>query len=154
MLKACFVVLLVISGLSTADAENQQLPIMKLSILDHVITVELADTASARMTGLMHRTHLSENSGMLFVFPESGIHCMWMKDTALPLSVAFVDETGKIINLAEMIPETLTPHCAARAARYALEMNSGWFEQGKIRAGDQIAGIPDLDDVQWYKFSE
>lgn len=144
MLRACFVVLLIISGLNTADAENQQLPIMQISILDHVTTVELADTTSARMIGLMYRHSLPENDGMLFVFPAPGIHCMWMKDTIIPLSVAFLDETGKIINLAEMAPETLTPHCPASAARYALEMNSGWFEEREIRAGDQVAGIPDM----------
>ncbi|BBL35453.1 hypothetical protein Nstercoris_01719 [Nitrosomonas stercoris] len=137
MLRACFAVLLIISGLNTAGAENQQLPIMKLSILDHVITVELADTASARMIGLMHRRKLPENDGMLFIFPAPGIHCMWMKDTVIPLSVAFLDEMGKIINLAEMVPETLIPHCSVSAARYALEMNSGWFTARKIKVGDR-----------------
>ena len=110
---------------------------MKLSILDHVITVELADTASARMIGLMHRRKLPENDGMLFIFPAPGIHCMWMKDTVIPLSVAFLDEMGKIINLAEMVPETLIPHCSVSAARYALEMNSGWFTARKIKVGDR-----------------
>ncbi len=127
-----------ISELNTAGAEDQQLPTVKLSILEYTITAELADTASARMIGLMHRTHLPENSGMFFVFPVAGIHCMWMKDTVIPLDVAFLDETGKIINFAEMVPETLTPHCAASAARYALEVNSGWFEARKIRAGDRV----------------
>jgi len=147
MLRFCLAVLLMISNVSNvAEAGDQSLPVVKLSILDHVVTVELAKTASARATGLMHRTHLPENSGMLFIFPASGIYCMWMKDTLLPLSVAFVDETGKIINLAEMIPETLTPHCAARAARYALEMNGGWFAARKIEADSMIAGIPGLSD--------
>ncbi|MXS80774.1 hypothetical protein SAMN05216317_105103 [Nitrosomonas eutropha] len=141
MLRACFTVLLIISVLNTAGAENQQLPIMKLSILDHVITVELADTASARMIGLMHRRNLPKNSGMLFVFPAPGIHCMWMKDTVIPLSVAFLDETGKIINLAEMASETLAPHCSTSAARYALEMNSGWFAARKIKVGDRMIGL-------------
>lgn len=141
MLKRYLAVLLVISGSNIASANDQRLPTVKLGILDYAVTVELADTVSARVAGLMHRTHLPENSGMLFVFPESGIHCMWMKDTALPLSVAFVDETGKIINLAEMVPETLIPHCAASAAKYALEMNGGWFEKRGIRAGDEVTEI-------------
>jgi len=146
MLRIFLTVLLIINGVNLSHAGERKLSTVKLSILDHIIVAEVADTASARMTGLMHRTHLPENNGMLFVFPESGIHCMWMKDTALPLSVAFVDETGKIINLAEMIPETLTPHCATRAARYALEMNGGWFAARKIKADSMITGIPGLSD--------
>ncbi|KXK43222.1 MULTISPECIES: DUF192 domain-containing protein [Nitrosomonas] len=144
MLRSCLAVLLMVSSLSnTAEAEDQSLPVVKLSILDHVITVELADTTAARTTGLMYRTYLPEDSGMLFVFPVAGIHCMWMKDTILPLSVAFLDETGKILNLAGMIPETLTPHCSASAARYALEMDAAWFEARKIKAGDRVMQLPD-----------
>lgn len=141
MLRIFLAVLLIINGLNLSHAGEGKLSTVKLSILDHIIVAEVADTASARMTGLMHRTHLPENNGMLFVFPESGIHCMWMKDTALPLSVAFVDETGKIINLAEMTPETLTPHCAAKSARYALEMNGGWFRKRKINIGNKVIVI-------------
>jgi uncharacterized membrane protein (UPF0127 family) len=115
----------------------QPLSVVKLKILDHIIAAEVADTPAARMNGLMQRTYLPENSGMLFIFPEVSIHCMWMKDTVIPLSVAFLDEMGKIINLAEMVPETLIPHCSVSAARYALEMNSGWFTARKIKVGDR-----------------
>jgi len=144
MLRVCFAVLLMVSSLSNAaEAEDQSLPVVKLSILDQVITVELADTTAARTAGLMYRTRLSEDSGMLFVFPVAGIHCMWMKDTVIPLSVAFLDETGKIINLAEMVPETLTPHCSASAAQYVLEMGAGWFDARKIKVGDRVMQLPD-----------
>lgn len=138
MLRVCFVILLLFSGLSIADMDSPQpLSVVKLKILDHIIAAEVADTPAARMNGLMQRTYLPENSGMLFIFPEVSIHCMWMKDTVIPLSVAFLDEMGKIINLAEMVPETLIPHCSVSAARYALEMNSGWFTARKIKVGDR-----------------
>lgn len=130
------------SLLNTAVAEDQQLPVMELGIRDHVITAELAATVAARTTGLMHRTRLPENSGMFFVFPVTGIHCMWMKNVMIPLSVAFLDETKKIISFARMLPGTLTPHCSASAAKYALEMNTDWFEARGIKVGDRVAEIP------------
>lgn len=149
MLRLCLAVLLMVGSLSnTVKAEDRPLPIVKLTILDHVITVELADTAAARTTGLMHRTYLPEDSGMLFVFPVAGIHCMWMKDTALPLSVVFLDETKEIINIAKMTPKTLIPHCSARAARYALEMNAGWFAARKIEVGDRIVETVNPDSIR------
>lgn len=143
MLRACLAVWLIIGSLlNTAGAEDQQLPIMELGIQDHIITAELAETVTARTTGLMHRTHLPENSGMFFVFPVAGIYCMWMKNVVIPLSVAFLDETKKIINFAQMLPGTLTPHCSAGAAKYALEMNADWFEAREIKAGDRVAEAP------------
>lgn len=148
MLRFCLFVLVMTSMWNTVKAEDRQLPIVKLSILDHVVTVELADTAAARTAGLMYRTYLPKDSGMLFVFPVAGIHCMWMKDTVLPLSVAFLDETKEIINIAEMTPGTLIPHCSARSARYALEMNTGWFSAQNIEAGDRAVGIIDVRSMQ------
>lgn len=142
-------VLLVIGGLPVEiRAEDQLPPSVKLDILNYVVIAELAETTATRSAGLMYRTHLPENNGMLFVFPESGVHCMWMKDTVIPLSVVFLDETKKIINLAAMVPGTLTPHCSAGASKYALEMNIGWFEKRRIKAGDAVVGIPSLSDVR------
>lgn len=145
MLKFCLAVLLIISGSNIAHASDEKLSTVKLGILNYAIMVEVADTAATRMTGLMHRTHLPEDSGMLFVFPVAGMHCMWMKDTIIPLSVAFLNEAGEIISFADMIPATHTTHCAMRTAKYALEMNSGWFEQKKINAGDKVLGISNVD---------
>lgn len=143
MLKICFAVLLIASSYlpNMVKAEDRESPVVTLSILEYTIVAEVADTASKRAMGLMHRAHLPENNGMLFIFPTTGIHCMWMKDTVLPLSVAFLDKAKKIINIAEMAPEELIPHCSARAARYALEMNVGWFAARKITAGDQVIEI-------------
>lgn len=119
-------------------ASHSALSITTLKIQTHTITAEVADTASKRMTGLMNREYLPDHNGMLFIFPTTDRHCMWMKNTPLPLSVAFLDEAGRIINIADMSPKTLTAHCAAGPARYALEMNAHWFSARKIVAGDQV----------------
>jgi uncharacterized membrane protein (UPF0127 family) len=81
---------------------------------------------------------------MLFVFDESAVHCMWMKNTLLPLSVAFLDEGGAIVNIADMQPLDESTHCAARPARYALEMTQGWFAERGIRAGQRLRGLDQL----------
>jgi uncharacterized membrane protein (UPF0127 family) len=81
---------------------------------------------------------------MLFVFDESAVHCMWMKNTLLPLSVAFLDEGGAIVNIADMQPLDESTHCAARPARYALEMTQGWFAERGIRAGMRLRGLDQL----------
>ena len=86
----------------------------------------------------MHRRALPADQGMLFVYPQHGHHCMWMRNTALPLSVAFLDESGAVINIADMAPRSDTLHCASAPARYALEMNRGWFRQRGIEAGTRI----------------
>jgi uncharacterized membrane protein (UPF0127 family) len=110
----------------------------------HLIRAEVADRDASRATGLMHRTSLPPNGGMLFVFDETTAHCMWMRNTLLALSVAFIDERGAIINIADMQPRTEDAHCAARPARYALEMTQGWFAERGIRAGASLRGLDKL----------
>jgi uncharacterized membrane protein (UPF0127 family) len=89
----------------------------------------------------MHRPSLATNRGMLFVFPDIGPHCMWMRNTLVPLSVAFLDERGVILNIADMQPQTENSHCAVAPARFALEMNQGWFAAKGVKAGAKIGGI-------------
>lgn len=113
-----------------------------LTVGDFTIDAEVARTRSELERGLMFRTSLPENSGMVFVFDPAALVCMWMKNTLIPLSVAFIDESGRIINIEEMQPETLALHCAASPAAYALEMNAGWFTDRKIAPGAEIAGLP------------
>lgn len=105
------------------------------------IQAELAHTDATRQRGLMFRKEMPEQQGMLFVFPAVAQHCMWMRNTLLPLSVAFLDEEGRIINVEEMAPKTENNHCAQRPARYALEMNRNWFKQRGLGAGAQIRGL-------------
>ena len=129
--------LLLLSGSALA----QSLPLMELSAGFHRIEAEVAANNAARMQGLMQRKSMAVQHGMLFVFDRDDQHCMWMRNTYLPLSVAFLDEKGRILNIEDMQPQTEDNHCAAQPARYALEMNIGWFAQRGVKRGDRIGGI-------------
>lgn len=136
--------LITILTLLAASALAQAFPRTGLSIGMYRIDAEVAATNETRMRGLMHRTEMGAQQGMLFIFDGKQRHCMWMKNTFLPLSVAFADESGKILNIEDMQPQTETSHCAAEPARYALEMNQGWFKAKGIKPGARIQGIPGL----------
>jgi uncharacterized membrane protein (UPF0127 family) len=116
-------------------------PILELQVEGHRIDAEVAATADVRDFGLMSRYSLSDDRGMLFVFPDARKHCMWMKDTFIPLSVAFIDDNGKIVSIAEMQPRSLAFHCAPVPVRYALEMNKAWFSKRRIGCGASFIGL-------------
>lgn len=122
-------------------AAHADMPTIDLGVGMHRIRAEVAHTQKTRMTGLMHRRTMAADAGMLFVFPEAQAHCMWMRNTLLPLSVAFIDAKGVIINIADMKPQDDTAHCATRPARYALETNTGWFAVRKLTTGARITGL-------------
>ena len=117
------------------------MPVMELSAGFHRIEAEVAANDQNRQVGLMNRKAMPTQRGMLFVFTHENTHCMWMRNTLLPLSVAFLDEDGKIINIEDMQPQTEDNHCARRPARYALEMNLGWFAQRGIKPGVKLGGL-------------
>jgi len=117
------------------------LPTVQLGAGMHLVHAEVAADFATRMQGLMNRKSLAANAGMLFVFDESAIHCMWMKNTLIPLSVAFIDQGGTIINIADMQPHSEQSHCAAAPARFALEMTQGWFAQRGVKAGMKLGGL-------------
>lgn len=121
-----------------------QLPRVELSASMYRIEAELAHTPEARQTGLMHRRSMPDNHGMLFVFTHDARHCMWMRNTFLPLSVAFLDADGRILNIEDMTPHTEDSHCAAAPARFALEMNQGWFAARRLAPGMPIRGTDRL----------
>lgn len=133
---------LLIPLLLAFPALAQPLPVVQLSAGMHLIRAEVAADFSSRSRGLMHRKAMETNAGMLFVFDEASVQCMWMKNTLIPLSVAFLDERGSIINIADMQPHSEQSHCATRPARYALEMNRGWFAARGIKPGMRLGGIP------------
>lgn len=138
---------LVVALYAAAPAHGQPspqptLPTVKLTAGIHLITAEVADTEPTRVRGLMFRESLAPNHGMLFVFDEKAIHCMWMRNTLIPLSVAFIDDAGAIVNVADMAPRTETSHCAQRPVRFALEMERGWFAKRGLGAGSRIGGLP------------
>jgi len=130
--------------LVAAPALAQQLPVVQLSAGMHLIRAEVAADYSSRGRGLMHRKSLAPNAGMLFIFDAAAIHCMWMKNTYIPLSVAFLDAQGAIINIADMQPHSEESHCASRPAVYALEMAQGWFAQRGIKPGMKLSGLEKL----------
>jgi len=108
----------------------------------HPLKVEVAADDPQREQGLMYRKSLGREEGMLFIFDEPAYHAMWMKNTLIPLSVAFIDRNGVILNILDMEPQTLDSHMAAGPAVYAIETNKGWFEDKKIKAGDKVTGLP------------
>jgi hypothetical protein len=117
------------------------MPLMELTAGFHRIEAEVAATDRDRQLGLMNRQAMPPQRGMLFVFDHENTHCMWMRNTLLPLSVAFIDAKGVIINIEDMKPQTEDNHCAKIPARYALEMNVGWFAQRGIKPGMKLGGI-------------
>jgi uncharacterized membrane protein (UPF0127 family) len=127
--------------LAAAPALAQELPTVQLSAGMHLIRAEVAADFATRARGLMHRRSLAQNAGMVFRFDQPGIHCMWMKNTLIPLSVAFLDEKGTIVNIADMQPHSEQSHCPAQPALYALEMTRGWFAERGIKAGSRLAGL-------------
>jgi uncharacterized membrane protein (UPF0127 family) len=133
----------VLSFAATTPALAQKKPaVVELKAGMHLIQAEVVSDPGSRAQGLMHRRTLAPNAGMLFIFDEPAIHCMWMKNTFVPLSVAFIDERGTIANIADMEPHSEVSHCAARPVRYALEMNRGWFAARSIKPGSRLGGIP------------
>lgn len=130
--------LLVAVAVSAAAAD---LPVIQLTAGTGALSVEVATNKAQRSLGLMNRTSMPDSRGMLFVYPAPAYFCMWMKNTKIPLSVAFIDAQGRVINIEEMAPQTETNHCTQRNATYALEANRGWFAKHGVTAGSQILGL-------------
>ncbi|WP_425340619.1 DUF192 domain-containing protein [Caldimonas aquatica] len=127
---------------SLAQGQPQQLPSVALQAGIHVIRAEVARTPEQRQTGLMFRKELAPNDAMLFVFELPAQQCFWMKNTLIPLSIAFLRDDGTIVNIADMKPQTLDSHCSAEPVRFALEMNQGWFAKRGLKPGAKIKGEP------------
>lgn len=131
--------LLALGGCPAANAA--ELPEIALTVNGHKLTAEVAHTEPTRSRGLMYRRILPENRGMLFVFSDIAPHAMWMMNTYVPLSVAFLDERGVIVNIEDMEPHTRDAHAAARPSRFALEANLGWFRKRGIQPGAKVEGL-------------
>jgi uncharacterized membrane protein (UPF0127 family) len=133
------------AGLTPAAAQTApqpRLPVVDLTAGMHVIRAELAVTPAQQATGMMWRTEMPGNEGMLFVNSDDQIRCFWMKNTLIPLTIAYLTADGTIINLADMQPRSEQSHCSAKPARFALEMRQGWFAKRGIQAGFQLTGKP------------
>ena len=128
-------------------ARAEQTPQPKLDTVQltagmRLIKAELAITPTQQAVGMMMRTEMGANEGMLFVNSDSGRRCFWMRNTLLPLSIAFISDDGSIVNIAEMQPRSDESHCSSGPVRYALEMNKGWFAKRGLQAGSKLRGGP------------
>ena len=149
-MKKLFALLLAafIATATAHAAENTGLPEINLSIHKQALTAEVAANDDTRTVGLMHRRIMPENRGMLFVFPRSMPLSFWMMNTFIPLSIAYIDDAGVILNITDMKPQTTDPHPSAGPARYALEMNQGWFAKRGIKAGAKVEGLAKAPPAQ------
>jgi uncharacterized membrane protein (UPF0127 family) len=132
--------LLALSLGSHAQNGPQKLPTTQLTAGMHLIRAEVADEEGERQIGLMHRPSMPANDGMIFVFERAEVQCFWMRNTLLPLSVAFLDDRGAIVNIEDMKPQTDDSHCSKKPVRFVLEMNKGWFDKRGLKAGSVISG--------------
>ncbi len=123
-------------------APQPKLPTVALGAGMHNIVAEVASTPAQRQIGMMMRTEMGTNEGMLFVFEQPEVQCFWMRNTLLPLSIAFIGDDGRVVNLAEMQPRSDDSHCSVKPVRYVLEMNRGWFAKRGVKAGDKLRGTP------------
>ena len=103
-----------------------------------VLNLTVANTDSLRRKGLMHVRKLDKNNGMIFIWPKSAQHCMWMKNTPLPLSIAYLSKDGSIQEIYDMVPLSEKSVCSLKKVRMAVEVNQGWFKTNQITVGDKI----------------
>ena len=139
--KVCIALVVLGVALIVSSVQASALPMLRLMIGTGTLDVEVASNKSQRELGLMNRASMSESRGMLFVYPAPAHFCMWMKNTKMPLSVAFIDAQGRVINIEDMAPQTETTHCTQQNATYALEANHGWFARHGVSVGTQIVGL-------------
>jgi uncharacterized protein len=130
--------LLLPAGVSAQSGPQPTLPMVTLQAGMHLIRAEVAADPQSQMVGLMFRESLAPNHGMLFVYPQKAGHCFWMRNTLIPLSIAFIDDDGSIVNIEDMAPKTETTHCPKRPVRFALEMEQGWFARRGLAPGSVL----------------
>ena len=125
-----------------ADGKPQSLPITTIRVGPHPVAAEVAATPDQRTIGLMYRFSLPADHGMLFVFPEPQPLSFWMRNTYIPLSIAYIDAEGRILNVVEMAPRSDATHPSRGEALYALEMRKGWFADKGVGPGTRVTGLP------------
>ena len=140
--RAAVIAALCVAAVASAQDGPQKLAQVRLNAGIHNINAELASSPQQREIGLMFRPAMPANDGMLFVFEQPGKQCFWMRNTLIPLSVAFIDDDGSVVNIDDMKPQTLDSHCSAKPVRFVLEMNEGWFAKRGIKAGSRLRGGP------------
>lgn len=132
---------LLVTTIGFGPATGAELPTIALSIKGHKLIAEIAASNETRMTGLMHRFSLKPDHGMLFVFREPQQQAFWMKNTYVALSIAYIDDRGRVVNIEDMAPQTENTHPSSGPALYALEMKKGWFKERGIEIGAAVEGL-------------
>lgn len=125
-------------GQAAAGRAQMDLPRKTIIVGGHAVRVQVAGTDETRKTGLMFRAHMPEDEGMLFVYDAPRVRCMWMQNTLIPLTAAFLGADGRILGFADMEPLTTQSHCSPEPAAYVLEMNKGWFARWGVATGEMI----------------
>lgn len=133
---------------SASGTQKLHIGLHKLTIGTTDVYVEIAQSNAARSFGLMQRKSMPEDEGMLFVYPEADFRSFWMKDTLIALSLAYIDENGRILQLVDMEPLDESSHPSVGQAQYALEVNQGWFEKNGIKVGDAVANLPSAEGAE------
>lgn len=141
-LTACLALAAALTPALAQDGPQAKLPTTDITAGMHLIHAELAVTPAQQQVGMMLRRGMGANEGMLFVNDDSGVRCFWMRNTLIPLSIAFIADDGTIVNIAEMQARSDDSHCSAKPVRYALEMNQGWFAKRHLKAGLKLRGAP------------
>lgn len=126
------------------EVPGATLPVVWLEVGSHRISAEVAAAPAARARGLMFRESLPPDHGMLFIFEQEQVLHFWMRNTVIPLSIAYVDARGRIVRIADLEPLDERRVSSLAPARYALEMRRGWFQDRGVREGDRLGGIPEL----------
>jgi uncharacterized membrane protein (UPF0127 family) len=140
LLVACMALLA--QAAQAQDGPQPRLPTVEITAGMHVIQAEVAQSAAQQMVGMMFRKEMGANEGMLFANADSSPRCFWMRNTLIPLSIAFIDDDGTVVNIADMQPQSDASHCSAKPVRFALEMRQGWFAKRGIKAGFKLRGAP------------
>jgi len=139
MVAIGLVICLIGSAPDQAQAQERGLPRTTLQAGMYLIRAEVAGDVESRARGLMFRERLGQNEGMLFVFEQPSTQCFWMRNTLVPLTIAFLADDGRIVNTADMEPKSEASHCSSEGVRYALEMERGWFAKRGLNRGDRIS---------------
>ena len=134
----CFAALLLFFGAVFPSCSLVKMKKTTLSVNGRPLTVEIARTNKQRAQGLMFRDELGWNEGMLFVFRKEKELSFWMKNTKIPLSIAFIDKKGTVIDIISMTPYSLVPVTSSARCKYALEVNRGFFKASGLEVGDRI----------------
>ena len=127
---------------ATAGNDSGLSRVLSLSVSGASLWAEVADTDETRRRGLSHRQHLPADAAMLLVFDHPRVACLWMRDVHFAVDAAFIDDQGIVIGMAQMRPQTTRLHCSPQLARYALEVNAGWFHAHHVNIGASVMGLP------------